>query len=104
MWGRGWTDNRPTGTPLPSTFLFVAARHLSLTSFQLFSDASLQSTRTSFASTLSSALWFLTTGIQFILVWWYRKSAVVWLPKGYVAGGLGWWFSFPSAPKGELTP
>ena len=65
------------------------------------SDAALASTKASFAKSINSVLWLLTTGAQFALVWWYRKQAVFYLPKGYLAGPVAWWFAFPSAPKGK---
>jgi hypothetical protein len=42
-----------------------------------------------------------TTGLQFLLVWWYRKQAVFYMPKGWLGPGMGWWFSLPFAPKGS---
>ncbi|KAG6828200.1 GET complex subunit get1 [Arthromyces matolae] len=46
-------------------------------------------------------IWLLTTGVQFIVGWWYRKTAVFYLPPGWF-GPLGWWLSFPFAPAGSL--
>lgn len=65
-------------------------------------DATLGGARTSFTATFSSLIWVLTTGAQFVLVWWYRKQPVFWLPKGWVPGLAGWILSFPSAPAGQL--
>lgn len=54
---------------------------------------------------MSTVLWCLTTGAQFVLVWWYRSAPVFYLPKGYLPGVVGWWFSLPFAPKGAcLVP
>ncbi len=63
-------------------------------------DGSLTSARTSFALRFSTLLWLLTTGAEFVLVWWYRKSPVFWLPRGWVPGPVAWTLSFSSAPYG----
>jgi tail-anchored protein insertion receptor len=47
----------------------------------------------------NSALWFFTTGLQFIVGWWYRKAAVFYLPNEWL-GPLTWWIALPFAPKG----
>ncbi|KAJ7594509.1 WRB/Get1 family [Mycena floridula] len=59
------------------------------------------SIKSSFSMKFSSALWIMTTGSQFIVGWWYRKAAVFYLPPGWF-GPLGWWLSFPFAPKGSV--
>ena len=63
-------------------------------------DGTLTSSRTSFALRFSSLLMLLTTGAQFILVWWFRKSPVFWLPQRWFPGPVAWLLSFPSAPIG----
>ncbi len=50
----------------------------------------------------NSAIWFLTTGLQFIVGWWYGKSAVFYLPPGWF-GPLTWWLSLPFAPAGSVS-
>ena len=44
-------------------------------------------------------LWVLTTGLQFVIGWYYRRSAVFYLPPGWL-GPLAWWLSLPFAPRG----
>ena len=50
----------------------------------------------------NSIVWFLTTGLQFAVGWWYGKSAVFYLPSGWF-GPLTWWLSFPFAPTGSVS-
>lgn len=42
----------------------------------------------------------MTTGLQFVVGWWYRREAVFYLPPGWF-GPLGWVLALPFAPKGE---
>ena len=50
----------------------------------------------------NTLLWLLTSGLQFVVGWWYRKQAVFYLPQGWF-GPLGWWLSLPFAPAGSVS-
>lgn len=50
----------------------------------------------------STVIWILTGGLQFVVGWWYRKSAVFYVPPGWF-GPLTWWLSFPFAPAGSVS-
>ncbi|KAL4246178.1 Protein GET1 [Abortiporus biennis] len=65
-------------------------------------NGELSSARTGFSMKFNSVVWFLTAGLQFIVGWWYRKSAVFYLPPGWF-GPLTWWLSFPFAPSGSVS-
>ncbi|KZT63878.1 hypothetical protein DAEQUDRAFT_733363 [Daedalea quercina L-15889] len=65
-------------------------------------NSELSSARTSFSLKFNTVLWFLTAGVQFFVGWWYRKSAVFYLPPGWF-GPLTWWLSFPFAPTGSVS-
>ena len=43
-----------------------------------------------------------TTGLQFAIGWWFRKSAVFFLPPGWF-GPLTWWLALPFAPAGSVS-
>jgi len=58
--------------------------------------------KTAFSLKFNSAIWILTTGLQFVVGWWYRKAAVFYLPEGWF-GPLGWWLAFPFAPAGSVS-
>lgn len=66
-------------------------------------DSRLAESKSSFASKFNWLLWAATTGAQFILVWWYRREPVFYLPPGWL-GPLGYFLALPSAPKGTLQP
>lgn len=68
---------------------------------QLTTDNTINASKAAFASRFGSLIWFVTTGLQLFVVWWYRKSAVFWLPEGWVPGFIAWLLRWPSAPKGE---
>ncbi|KAJ6521923.1 WRB/Get1 family [Mycena vulgaris] len=58
--------------------------------------------KSAFALRFNSAVWVLTTGLQFVVGWWYRKAAVFYLPPGWF-GPLAWWLAFPFAPAGSVS-
>ncbi|WVQ72047.1 protein GET1 [Cryptococcus sp. DSM 104548] len=66
-------------------------------------NSTLQASRSSFTSKFSWLLWLLTTGAQFVLVWWFRKQPVFWIPEGWVPYPVAWVLSFPSAPLGAVS-
>lgn len=63
-------------------------------------DSELGSTKTAFSIKFHTAIWILTTGAQMVLGWWYRKTPVFYLPKGWF-GPFTWWLSLPFAPAGK---
>ncbi|PFH53715.1 hypothetical protein AMATHDRAFT_949 [Amanita thiersii Skay4041] len=65
-------------------------------------NSEIASNKTTFSVKFNSVIWIFTTGLQFIVGWWYRKTAVFYLPKGWF-GPLTWWLSFPFAPKGSIS-
>ncbi|KAF5377697.1 hypothetical protein D9757_009373 [Collybiopsis confluens] len=65
-------------------------------------NSEMASVRTSFSVKFSTGLWLCTTGAQFVVGWWYRKSAIFYLPPGWF-GPLGWVLSLPFAPKGAVS-
>jgi len=65
-------------------------------------NAELGSSKTSFSIKFKGFVWVLTTGTQFVVGWWYRKSAVFYLPPGWL-GPLTWWMAFPFAPAGSIS-
>ncbi|TBU33690.1 CHD5-like protein-domain-containing protein [Dichomitus squalens] len=65
-------------------------------------NGELSSARTSFSLKFNSALWIMTTGLQFVIGWWFRKAAVFYLPPGWF-GPLTWWLALPFAPAGSVS-
>ena len=65
----------------------------------MYADGEIASSKTAFSVKFNSFIWICTTGVQFVVGWWYRNAAVFYLPHGWF-GPLTWWLSFPFAPKG----
>ncbi|EPQ56907.1 hypothetical protein GLOTRDRAFT_137389 [Gloeophyllum trabeum ATCC 11539] len=65
-------------------------------------NGELATSKTSFAVQFNGLIWALTTGLQFVVTWWYRKSAVFYLPEGWL-GPLTWWLALPFAPAGSVS-
>ena len=43
-----------------------------------------------------------TGGAQFVVGWWYRQSAVFYLPPQWF-GPVTWWLALPFAPAGSVS-
>ena len=67
-----------------------------------YPDSELATARTAFSLKFNSALWVMTTGLQFFIGWWFRKAAVFYLPPGWF-GPLTWWLALPFAPTGSVS-
>ncbi|GBE80649.1 Protein GET1 [Sparassis crispa] len=65
-------------------------------------NSELSSYRSSFSLKFNGAIWLLTTGLQFFVSWWYRKTAVFFLPPGWF-GPVTWWLALPFAPAGSVS-
>jgi len=65
-------------------------------------NGELSSTKSAFSMKFNSLIWILTTGLQFVVGWWYRKSAVFYLPPNWF-GPLTWTLALPFAPKGSVS-
>ncbi|KAF9010843.1 CHD5-like protein-domain-containing protein [Cyathus striatus] len=65
-------------------------------------NTEVSASRASFVSTFNTLLWVFTTGLQFVVGWWYRKQAVFYLPSGWL-GPVEYWLSFPFAPAGSVS-
>ncbi|KAF8134532.1 CHD5-like protein-domain-containing protein [Boletus edulis] len=65
-------------------------------------NGELATTKTAFSAKFSSLVWILTTGLQFAIGWWYRKSAVFYLPPNWF-GPLTWTLALPFAPPGSVS-
>ncbi|KAB5592284.1 Protein GET1 [Ceratobasidium theobromae] len=65
-------------------------------------NSTLATARTSFSVKFSTGLWVCTTGAQFFIGWWYGRSAVFYLPPGWM-GPATWWLSLPFAPRGSVS-
>ncbi|CAM0141381.1 GET complex subunit get1 [Umbelopsis sp. WA50703] len=60
------------------------------------------SSRTQFEVKVKGVLYFVVHGVQVIMVMWFRKSPVFFLPHGWF-GPAGRLLSMPFAPKGSVS-
>ncbi|KAH9998458.1 CHD5-like protein-domain-containing protein [Russula compacta] len=65
-------------------------------------NSELSASKSSFTLKFGTALWILTTGLQFAIGWWYGRSAVFYLPVAWF-GPFTWWLSLPFAPAGSVS-
>ncbi|WVW85406.1 hypothetical protein I302_107444 [Kwoniella bestiolae CBS 10118] len=66
-------------------------------------NTTITTSKSSFTTKFKSFIWLLTSGSKLVLVWWFRKQAVFWLPQGWVPYPVAWLISFPSAPLGSVS-
>ena len=64
---------------------------------------SLQSFKTSFDSAITALQWAGTKGIVVILQFWFSKTPLFWLPRGWVPSYVEWILCFPRAPMGSVS-
>ncbi|KAF9970849.1 GET complex subunit get1 [Actinomortierella ambigua] len=62
----------------------------------------LHMTKAAFELKFKGVLWFLTSGLQFILVFWYRRSPVFYLPYGWF-GPAEFFLALPFAERGAVS-
>ena len=65
--------------------------------------ASLQSFKSTFISIISKLRWLGTQGVNFLINTYYSKTAMFWLPAGWVPYYAEWVLSFPRAPLGGVS-
>ncbi|KAG1088308.1 hypothetical protein G6F42_020318 [Rhizopus arrhizus] len=63
-------------------------------------NADIAYSKTAFELKIKSVLWFLVHGSQLVMVMWFRKSAVFYLPPGWF-GPAQRILSWPFAPAGK---
>lgn len=66
-------------------------------------EKTLDSTKTTFDSTVSTLRWIGTNGLRMLLQFWFQKQPMFWIPKGWVPYYAEWLLSFPRAPVGSIS-
>ncbi|THV54854.1 hypothetical protein BGAL_0018g00100 [Botrytis galanthina] len=66
-------------------------------------ESSLDSTKSTFDSSVSTLRWLGTNGLRMLLQFWFSKQAMFWLPKGWFPYYAEWLLSFPRAPLGSIS-
>ncbi|KAI9250616.1 WRB/Get1 family [Sporodiniella umbellata] len=65
-------------------------------------NSDIQYKRTVFELKFKSVLWILVHGSQMVIIFWFRKSAVFYLPPGWF-GPAQRFLSWPFAPTGSVS-
>ena len=66
-------------------------------------ESSLEGTKSTFDSTVSTLRWLGTNGLRMFMQFWYSRQAMFWIPKGWVPYYAEWLLSFPRAPLGSIS-
>lgn len=66
-------------------------------------DKKLSALKTSFDWTIKTVRWVSTTGVTVILQFWFSKSPIFDLPRGWLPWQVEWILSFPRAPLGTVS-
>ncbi|KAI0843444.1 CHD5-like protein-domain-containing protein [Hypoxylon sp. FL0890] len=59
--------------------------------------------KANFDRTVNILRWLCTTGLKFVLPFWYAKQPMFWLPQGWFPYYVEWILSFPRAPVGSVS-
>ncbi|KAI2610982.1 CHD5-like protein-domain-containing protein [Hypoxylon fragiforme] len=65
--------------------------------------SSYEASKSKFESSIGIVRWTATTGLKFILPFWYAKQPMFWLPQGWFPYYVEWVLSFPRAPVGSVS-
>ncbi|KAI1107347.1 CHD5-like protein-domain-containing protein [Jackrogersella minutella] len=62
-----------------------------------------EATKANFDRSVNILRWLATTGLKFVLPFWYAKQPMFWLPQGWFPYYVEWILSFPRAPVGSVS-
>ncbi|KAI5454146.1 GET complex subunit get1 [Naganishia albida] len=66
-------------------------------------NAKVAAQRAQFDRGFSTFLYVITSGLQWALIWWYRREPVFWIPAGWVPRNLDRWLCFGGGPRGSVS-
>jgi len=58
--------------------------------------------RAKFDGVIRALQWIVTNGLGLVMMFWWRKEAMFWLPGGWWPWGVEWVVSWPKAPMGTF--
>ena len=64
--------------------------------------ASLSTSKTQFTAAVTGLRWVGLNGVRTLLQFWFAKTPIFWIPRGWVPGYVEWIVSFPRAPVGSV--
>ncbi|KAI1210438.1 CHD5-like protein-domain-containing protein [Annulohypoxylon truncatum] len=62
-----------------------------------------EASKATFDRSVNIVRWLATTGLKFVLPFWYAKQPMFWLPQGWFPYYVEWILSFPRAPIGSVS-
>ncbi|KAF2399188.1 hypothetical protein EJ06DRAFT_479082 [Trichodelitschia bisporula] len=65
--------------------------------------SSLTQTKATFDYRVGILRMFITTIPRWALQFWFARTAIYWVPKGWIPGYAEWLLSFPTAPRGSVS-
>ncbi len=68
-----------------------------------YTESSADAAKTKFDGTVGIVRWTATSGVKFVLPFWYAKQPMFWLPEGWFPYYVEWILSFPRAPLGSIS-
>lgn len=68
-----------------------------------YAESSGDASKAKFDKTVGMVRWTATSGVKFVLPFWYAKQPMFWLPKGWFPYYVEWILSFPRAPLGSIS-
>lgn len=69
----------------------------------IYTEEEIAGTKAAFESRTTWVRWILTTGLRLGLQVWYAKTAMFWVPAGWLPGYVEWVLAFPKAPRGSVS-
>ena len=65
--------------------------------------SSLQSSQSSFDTQFNVVRMVCTHGLRLFIQWFYNRTPLFWIPKGWLPFYAEWLLSFPMAPRGSIS-
>jgi len=63
----------------------------------------MSSVKTQFSAAVTALRWVGLNGVRTLLQFWFAKTPIFWIPRGWVPGYVEWIVSFPRAPVGSVS-
>jgi len=107
--GRSYADNTTRRWPTTSKAVGPSSTHIRIckdeqqTNVPFSTAASLASAKVQFDTIAKGLRWLGTNGLRITLQFWFTKTAMFWIPRGWLPSYVEWALSFPRAPTGSVS-